>query len=73
MKTNIWKDMCTLCGRQAISTNCNNGACDDDYVDNGHCRDKNDTAIPPIEDCEEHFRICTYDCHDECACQDFER
>lgn len=39
----------------------------------GHCHvgDKEE-CVPGIEDCEEHARLCTNDCHDECACQDFE-
>ena len=67
-----WDKMCRLCGRREIAINCNNGNCDTDIIENGHCRDKNDNAIPPITDCEDHFRICSLgDCHDECACQDF--
>jgi hypothetical protein len=66
-----WDKMCKLCGRQEQSVSCNNAECFDDYIDNGHCRDKNDNAIPPVG-CEDHYRICSLnDCHQECSCQDF--
>ena len=66
----LYKEMCTLCGRTNISARCNNGGCDGDYVTDPYCVDKNNICIPPIKDCLEHFETCTIGCHDNCKCQE---
>lgn len=65
-----WNNMCDCCGRVDIAPGCNNSNCEDKEIENGHCRNKfTHMAIPAIQDCEEHFKLCMYSCHEECVCQ----
>lgn len=52
-----------------MSPNCNNANCSGFEADEGACLDMNSDFIPPILDCEDHFRLCQGDCHSECSCQ----
>lgn len=67
-----WANMCPYCGSKIKKPDCSEANCKDheDFA-NWHCHNKKTGLfIAPITDCEEHWAICSDNCHDECACQD---